>query len=285
MPIVGIGHSFGAAILCNLSLIHPRLLSSLVLLDPVVQQHASAPKGPSPAQASTYRRDFWPSRAEAEASFRKSKFYQTWDPRVLDRWCQYGIRETPTALYPQEKGVTLSTTKHQECFTFLRPSWDAMSEDGKTIVRRKLVPDMAPDSLVRFPFYRPEPPTTLGRLPEIRPSVLFVFGSISDMTSPESCQYKLDVTGSGTGGSGGAKEGRVEGVMLEGIGHLVAMEASKECADAAAMWLGKEVKRFDKEREEYIEWTKQSFEAKTTLSEEWKRRIGPPLRSVPKSKI
>jgi pimeloyl-ACP methyl ester carboxylesterase len=285
MPIVGIGHSYGANILCNLSLIHPRLLSTLVLLDPVVQLHASAPKGPSPAQASTYRRDFWPSRAEAEASFRKSKFYQTWDPRVLDRWCKHGIRETPTPLYPKEKGVTLSTTKYQECFTFLRPSWDAMSEDGKTIVNRELVPDMAPDFLVKFPFYRPEPPTTLGRLPEIRPSVLYVFGSISDMTSPESCQYKLDVTGTGTGGSGGAKEGRVEGVMLEGIGHLVAMEASEQCADAAAAWLGKEVKRFDKEREEYIEWTKQSFEAKTTFSEEWKKRIGPPLRSLPKSKM
>jgi hypothetical protein len=49
--------------------------------------------------------------------------------------------------------------------------------------------------------------------------------------------------------------------------------------------LGKEVKKFDKERQEYIEWTKQSFEAKTTFSEEWKRRIGPPLKPIPKSKI
>jgi hypothetical protein len=160
-----------------------------------------------------------------------------------------------------------------------------MSEDGKTIVKRNLVPDMAPDSLIKFPFYRPEPPTTLKRIAELRPGVLYVFGSLSDMSSPESCRYKVDITGTGTGGSGGAKEGMVEGVMLEGIGHLVAMEASEKCADAAAVWLGKEVTRFEKERMEYIEWTKQSFEAKTTFSEEWKRRIGPPPKPIPKSKM
>lgn len=144
---------------------------------------------------------------------------------------------------------------------------------------------MALDSVTKFPFYRPEPLNTLARLGELRPSALYVFGSESEMSSPEACKYKLDVTGTGTGGSGGAKEGRVEGVMLDGIGHLVAMEASEECADVTAAWLGKEVKRFENERNEYIEWTKQSLEAKTTFSEEWKRRIGPPLKPIPKSKI
>lgn len=160
-----------------------------------------------------------------------------------------------------------------------------MSDDGKTIVKRESVPDMDPGFLTKFPFYRPEPPTTLKRIPELRPSVFYVFGSLSDMSSPEACKYKLETTGTGTGGSGGAKEGMVDGVMLEGVGHLVAMEASEKCADAAAAWLGKEVKRFEKERMVYIEWTKQSMEAKTTFSEEWKRRIGSPLKPIPQSKL
>jgi hypothetical protein len=160
-----------------------------------------------------------------------------------------------------------------------------MSEDGETIVKRELVPDLSPDSLVKFPFYRPEPPTTLARLAELRPSAFYIFGSESDMSSPEACKYKIDITGTGVGGSGGTKEGRVEAVMLEGIGHLVAMEASEKCADAAATWLGKEGKIFEKERKEYIEWTKQTLEEKTTFSEEWKRRIGPPLKPTPKSKM
>lgn len=284
MPVVGIGHSLGANMLCNLSFMHPRLLYTVVLLDPVIQQHASAPDGPNPAQASTYRRDHWPSRSEAEAGFRKSKFYQSWNPRVLDRWCKYGLRETPSPLYPDESGVTLTTTKHQECLTFLRPSWEAHSEDGKTLVKRELVPDMSPESLVRFPFYRPEPPNTLARLGELRPSALFIFGDQSPMSPPWARKMKMDITGNSTGGSGGAKAGRVKEAVLEGIGHLVAMEASEKCADEVANWLGQEMKRFEEERRAYVEWTKQSLAAKSTLSEEWKKRIGGLLRP-PKSKI
>jgi len=95
---------------------------------------------------------------------------------------------------------------------------------------------------------------------------------------------KMDITGNSTGGSGGAKAGRVKEAVLEGIGHLVAMEASEKCADEAANWLGQELKRFEEERKAYLEWTKQSLTAKSTLSEEWKKRIGGPLRP-PTSKI
>jgi pimeloyl-ACP methyl ester carboxylesterase len=287
MPLVGIGHSLGGNMLCNLALIHPRLLSTIVFLDPVIQQHASSPQGAGPAQASTFRRDTWPSRSEAEAAFRKQKFYQSWDPRVLDRWCKFGVRETPSALYLDDKGaVTLTTTKHQECFTFLRPSWEAMSEDGKMILHREMVPDMNPESLNKFPYYRPEPVNTLARLRELRPSAFYIFGADSDMSSPENQKEKLDNTGAGLGGSGGAKEGRVKSVVLDGIGHLVAMEASERCANAAAGWLGQEVRRFEEEKKRYVEWTKLTLVEKSTLSKEWEFRIGGPLkRPPPSSKI
>jgi hypothetical protein len=49
---------------------------------------------------STYRPDLWPSRKAAEAAFRKNKFFQSWDSRVLDKYIQFGLREVPTALYP-----------------------------------------------------------------------------------------------------------------------------------------------------------------------------------------
>lgn len=276
--------------LVNLALIHPRLISTLILMDPVIQFHASQPPspetGPGPAYASTFRRDLWPSRAAAEEAFRKQKFYQSWDPRVFDCWLKFGIRETPTQLYPNEKGaVTLTTTKHQECFTFLRPSWEGMNEDKETIRDLSLIPDMRPDSLVKFPFYRPEPPNTMLRLGELRPSVLYIFGGTSPMSSPPERKRKMDMTGVGTGGSGGAKAGRVSEVTLEGIGHLVAMEASEQCADAIVHWVGPEVSRFREERKKYTEWTKKTIKEKTTLSEEWQKRMGgPPVRRA-KSKI
>lgn len=260
--------------LVNLSLMHPRLLSTLVLLDPVIQKHASAPSGPNPAAMSAVRRDIWPSRSEAEKAFRKSKFYTTWDPRVLDRWCKFGIRETPTPIYPDEDGkVTLTTTKHQECLTFMRPSWEGISPDGSTILNREAVPDISLDMLNKYPFYRAEPPNTLAKLPEVRPSVLYVFGETSPMSNQEARRRKMDTTGTGVGGSGGTKEGQVKEVVLKGVGHLVAMEASMLCAEASAEWLDGEMKRWKSERRRYVEWAKKSLVEKSTLSEEWKRRI------------
>ncbi|TVY86760.1 Abhydrolase domain-containing protein [Lachnellula willkommii] len=286
MPIVGMGHSFGGAILCNVALMHPRLLSTVVLMDPVIQPHASTPGGISPVQSSTFRRDLWPSRAEAIATFARSMFYQSWDRRVFDRWCQFGIRETPSKVYPEENGsATLSTTKHQECFTFMRPSWDGISPDGSMILRRDVVPDLNLDQPQRYPLYRPEPLAILRRLGELRPSVLYIFGEKSGLSPPDWIKEKMEITGNAPGGSGGVKEGRVKEVTLQGYGHLIAMEASERCADAAAAWFGQEVKRFEAERKAYEEWTRKSLSEKQTMSEEWKKHVGGPLQQPPKSKI
>lgn len=264
---------------------HPRLLSTLVLLDPVIQDTESPVVAGLPTYQSTFRRDIWPSRAEAEAAFLKQKFYQSWDERVFDRWRKFGIRETPTHLHPNENGaVTLSTTKHQECFTFLRPSWPGMSEDGSEIIHQELVPDLDKNGPPKYPFYRPEPTAISARLGELRPSVLYIFGGESGMSSPALRHIKMNVTGTAVGGSGGAKEGRVKEVVLKGIGHLVAMEASVQCADAAAPWLGQELERFRDIRREYLEWTKKSFVEKSTLSQEWQRRMGGDRRA-PRGKI
>lgn len=105
------------------------------------------------------------------------------------------------------------------------------------------------------------------------------------MSLPVVRKQKMDMTGTGLGGSGGAKEGRVKELVLDGIGHLVAMEAAGKCAEAAAQWLGQEIKMIEKERAGYLEWTKRSLAEKQTLSEEWKARIGgPPVRPA-KSKM
>ena len=271
LPLVGIGHSFGAAVLCNLALIHPRLLSTLVLLDPVIQNHAYSEDGPNPAGKSAFRKEIWASRKEAEASFKNNKFYQSWDVRVLDKWCKYGLIDTPSEQH-SNSGVTLTTSKHQECFTFLRQGWQAYSEDGKELLYPHELPDLEPGGLDTNGFYRPEAPKILSHLHELRPSALYIFGSKSPMSQPESRKIKMEVTGTGIGGSGGVKHGRVKDVVLNDIGHLVAMEATQACAEAAALWLGQETKRFEKEKKEYTEWTKKSLLDKQTLSEEWKRR-------------
>ncbi|KAF2813251.1 uncharacterized protein BDZ99DRAFT_252107 [Mytilinidion resinicola] len=262
-PIIGFGHSMGGCQLVNLSLIHPRLFETLILVDPVVQRVSSAKGNWAPAQASARRRDFWPSRAAAEKSFKKSKFYQAWDPRVLDRFIKHGLRELPTQLYPtststptipypatstteptltptppQPRPVTLTTTKHQEVFTFLRPNLSPSPPDRRTH------PDLDARANPETPFYRPEPIQTFYQLPHLRPSVLYVFGELSDLSTPEFRADKLSMTGVGVGGSGGVKEGRVKEVLFEKTGHLIPMEKVGETAESMAQWVGAEMDRW-----------------------------------------
>ncbi|KAI1609561.1 Alpha/beta hydrolase family-domain-containing protein [Exophiala viscosa] len=227
-PLVGIGHSMGGSQLAQLALIHPGLLQALILIDPVIQT-----ENPSKAfaKASTYRRDLWPSRTAAAQSFASSRFYQAWDRRVLERWVKYGLRDLPTELYPergdgQEPPVTLTTTKAQEVFSYLRPKYygssGIASEDDRDVYG-----DMHPDDVEKeYPFYRPEPAEIFRRLPELKPPVLYIFGKSSELATPTLRRKKMETTGIGVGGSGGERAGRVKEVVLE-CGHLVPMEKER----------------------------------------------------------
>ncbi|KAI0009375.1 putative toxin biosynthesis protein [Xylariaceae sp. FL0662B] len=287
-PLVGIGHSFGGAVLTELALMHPRLLAALVLLDATITPFTLSRVGPgkSPARASAFRRETWPSRAAAADSFRRSPFYRAWDPRVLDAWVAHALRETPTALFPAGgetaagKEVTLRTTKHQEVFMYFRPLWPYIKPDGS--VDRDGAPDWDPafqdqlDAGNVYPFYRTEGATILQRLPAVRPSVLWVLGGESDLSTPEARKMNTELCGIGGGGSGGIKAGRVDQVVMEGMGHLFPMEVPKQCAKHAATWIEREMKRWRDQEREYEQWTKLSMQEKSTLSKKWLDLVGRP---------
>ncbi|KAI1758393.1 Alpha/beta hydrolase family-domain-containing protein [Xylaria castorea] len=310
-PIVGVGHSFGANILTHLSLLHPRLLTSLVLLDPtIVALDASRANGAGtrPAQLSAFRRDVWPSRQEAIESFRRSPFYRAWDPRVLEAWNQNAIRELPTPLYselpassasaskPAAPGATLRTTKHQELFTFLRPLYPHIITDHHPstspqtyTVSRSGAPDydhaltsQPLDVAQVFPFYRSEGGVVFRALPAVRPSVLFVHGSTSEVSEPDVRAVRLATCGVGMGGSGGVEAGRVAEVLMEGKGHLFPMEVPTETARHAARWMAAEMARWRDEQAQYEAWTRLPIRQKTILSQDFIDKIGRPKAQQPK---
>lgn len=288
---------------------HPRLLASLVLIDPVIQNGSTAPQDPSRllGRASTFRRDIWSSRSEAIVSMSKAKFYQSWDKRVLALWFKYGLRDLPTPLHSNtgdesEKSssgdddskdddskddgppVTLTTTKHQEVFTFLRPNFDSLDENGNPVVDRLKRPDIDLNAEKIHPFYRPEPLATFKNLKPLRPGTLYIFGGKSPLSSPEWRKARIDRTGVGVGGSGGAKEGRVKEVILEEAGHLIPMEVVGECAEAAGKWLKDEMEKWRRMEEEFTrEWEAMGKRERYTVSEEWKVRVGGDPRDGGKS--
>lgn len=272
---------------------HPRLLSSLVLMDPVIQRHferqaeqrpgAVFQNVPLTAKLSTYRRDIWPSREDAALGFKRSKFYQAWDPRVLDRFVKYGLRDLPTAIHPLENPtpaetppVTLTTPLHQEVFTFSRPNYNDPKEGLP--VNRITHPDLDPTVTGGYPFYRPEPPMTFYRLPHLRPSVMYLFGGKSELSTPPLQKDKMEFTGTGYGGSGGVAEDRVRSVCFEKGGHLFPFDMVAKSADIAADWVGSEMRRWREQEAAFnADWSKKSKIEKVTIDEEWKKHIGPPL--------
>ncbi|KAH8691974.1 putative toxin biosynthesis protein [Talaromyces proteolyticus] len=237
-PIIGVAHSMGCAQLVHLSILHPRLLSTLILFEPVILEAAFG--GPNPSSFAASRKDLWPSREKAQTSLRKS--LQKWDPRVIDRFLEFGLRPVPTRLYNPDTdasvdscAVTLTTSKHQESWSYSIANLEAESAG----LDRYLIPDWDPDVERPYMFSRPECWSSMRNLPVIRPSVLWVFGEKSYLSPLEAQEAKMKVTGTGVGGSGGVKAGMVEKTVLKGGSHTLVLENVDWSAKAAADWVEK----------------------------------------------
>lgn len=301
--------------LVNLSLMHPRLLTSLILIDPVIQRLPSPEGNFGPAKASTTRRELWPSRKAAAEKLKSSKFYQSWDPRVFDRWIQYGLRELPTYHFPQataasatpptitadpltatvppakdaEREVTLRTTKHQEVLTFVRPNFPTLEYPNPSSEPNPIThADVDISSQPVSPFYSPVPIATFHKLPHLRPSVFYIFGDPAAgafLSSPVLKADNLAHTGVGVGGSGGVQAGRVNSVTFDGIGHLIPMEVVERTADECVGWLRPELTRWrGVEDAERAEWAETPREKKSVLSEQYVRVMTGDWMGVAKGK-
>ncbi|KAL2831461.1 hypothetical protein BDW59DRAFT_169723 [Aspergillus cavernicola] len=165
---------------------------------------------------------------------------QAWDPRVLQKWVDFGLRDLPTKLYPTPSNatppaVTLITTKAQELFNFLRPSY---------IDKRTGLP-----YIDDFPFYRPEPPQIFRCLPELKPT------------------------------SGGASRGRVQEIVLP-CGHLVSMGLVCGGAGAGADFIGSATSCWKRNSKFQKAWEQVSHDERVTIDKQWESHIsGLPKRS------
>lgn len=224
---------------------------------------------------STFRKDLWPSRGAAENEFRKNKYFQAWDSRVLDRYLQYGLRQVPTAIYSypstdnsvQKDSVTLTTTKHQESWSYLRPNFEPQSES----MDRLLSPDLDPKIEGQQSSHRAEGVITMRNLPHLRPNVLYLFGGKSYVSSETEQMEKLLHTGVGVGGSGGSKTGRVKRAVFGENSHLLPFEAPSKCASVIAEWLMAYLNEYKATEEFYKTYgSRKSDKGMLVASQEWK---------------
>ncbi|TLD11787.1 hypothetical protein PspLS_11680 [Pyricularia sp. CBS 133598] len=259
-PMMAIGHSLGGPVLAGVALMHPRLFRSVLILEPILGIWDSSVDGTAVMLYSATRHDHFPSMDAARAFFSQHPFYETWDRRFFEQWLRYGLQDDPEA----EKGsgaVSLVTPKDLEVFSFLRPIWQRLSKDGKAL-------EYDETRIQDFPFkerrptedyfYQPAAARIYALLQHVRPSVFYVFGGASPPNGPSHREDLLARTGSGLGGSGGAKAGKVDHHVIEGFGHLVPFEKPKECAEKCAAWMKSELSRWRKEEQEELEvwWSK-----------------------------
>jgi len=252
---------------------HPALFNGLVLLDPVIQRENP---GRGFAYASTNRRDIWPSREQAAQKFLSNAFYRSWDPRVFKRFVEYGLRDLHTQNHPlsEETGqpsVTLATKKAQELFFYIRPSY---VDERSGLARGIPEHEMHPDDIDDFPFYRPEPAQIFRQLPHLKPDVLYLFGESSPLSSPEARQKKMEMTGTGIGGSGGLASGRVQERVLP-CGHMVPMEMVRETAEVSAEFINSTISAWESQTSAFQRaWEQVPQHERGDVDEQWRRHLG-----------
>jgi pimeloyl-ACP methyl ester carboxylesterase len=100
-PLVGIGHSFGAALTLKVAADNPGLFKALVLLDPIVfptpvwfGMRVMAALGLHPmTKAALRRRRDWPSRADALDRLRGRGIYKGWTEEALECFVDYATHD------------------------------------------------------------------------------------------------------------------------------------------------------------------------------------------------
>lgn len=194
------------------------------------------------------------------------------DPQTeidLDRWFtdrSLANSDYHPSRHEDAKPVTLTTTKHQEAMSYLRPNFDGKVAKLDRLTHAELI---GPPEAIH-PFYRAEPLILYRLLPHVRPSILYIFEGASPVSTPQFRQKKLERTGCGVGGSGGAAEGRVREAIVEGRGHLLPFEAVAACADIAAPWIEGELHKWKRDEIRIADgWDGKSSREKSIVSQEW----------------
>lgn len=276
-----------------MSLLHPRILRSLLLIEPYLY-NKKEPSGPGLMIMMATRRDIWQDRTIARQ--KPGHMSKIWDPRVMEKWFEYGYRDLPTLLYPDSKtpgAVTLATPKNQELLICIRENLKQHQQLGLSESLQTKNNDLVPphDPLF-YPditgqlqenqlFYRPEPIITWQMLRHYRPSALFLGAEKSALCSTGTIEQAAKLMGTGNSGSGGMPYGRVKYAVIPKAFHSLPLEKVAQTADELAPWIANEIKHWEQDEKRIAEgWEGLSPREKSMPSKTWQSAFMPNIQGL-----
>lgn len=250
---------------------HPRLFTSFVFIEAAIDPYCGRGALFPWMKQTLRKRESWPSRVQAETALLKNPSFRGWDPRVMSRVLEHGIYLCKNGGIEEWR---LTTPKHQEAATVLRPSIKDIDlktggMDDVTLEERAQVPDLDPSSWNPQGCCRPEVQNMWNLLPNVRPWVMYINGGSSPyFGDPKIREERAKLTGIGVGGSGGIKLGTVEQVVIEGGPHTIPFDANlAKVTTHAAEWIGREMKRWaNGEKKRRDEWRNTPLEEKQVVA-------------------
>ncbi len=113
---IGIGHSKGGHALITASPQAPGAFAGLLLVDPVVSERSTYQDVPAPRgeHFAARRRNNWASVEEMVERFASRPPFNTWDPAVLQDYCEFGLVPNPDG-----EGLVLACPPWVEAATYM----------------------------------------------------------------------------------------------------------------------------------------------------------------------
>lgn len=120
--VIGVGHSYGAALSLCMAALQPQRFSALVLLDPILMPRGTwlaswvaARLGQHPlAKGTRRRRHVWPDREAVLQHLRGRGVYAGWDEAALEAFADEALKPTPA-------GLELICAREMEASIYERP--------------------------------------------------------------------------------------------------------------------------------------------------------------------
>lgn len=249
-PIYGLGQSWGATVITMASIMHPRLFSGVISIEPVLGADPNLISWLGESMANDLknratlilkRRESWPSREAGEKSLSRNPFFKIFDPQVFKLYVKYELRDSPTTESPSR--VILKTPKSMQAITWMLPDPPLPGFPSGP----EHVPGGNNDSVVPG-FYRGEMKHIQRSIPFIYPPILYLWGKKSNFGMSDYATDVVKGTGLGLGGGGGFAKGQVKSIYMEDVGHTIVLEKPREAAIIIGEWL----------REHYSAWKQQA---------------------------